>query len=144
MLGAGRQCNWHQAPISLHSGIRIRVHHHTALAQRMSQKRMGSEVLDLVADRFKALGDRARLSLLQELRGGPLTVNELAASTEMGQANVSRHLAVLFANGLVDRERDGVFVRYELADKDVIKLCDLVCGRLENELSERRRVISGR
>ena len=110
----------------------------------MAQKRMGAEVLDLVADRFKALGDRARLSLLQELRGGPLTVNELAAATEMGQANVSRHLAVLFANGLVGRERDGVFVRYELADKDVIKLCDLVCGRLDSELTERRRVMSGR
>jgi len=101
-------------------------------------------MLDLVADRFKALGDRARLSLLQALRGGPLTVNELAAATEMGQANVSRHLAVLFANGLVARERDGIFVRYELADKDVIKLCDLVCGRLDSELTERRRVISGR
>ena len=105
---------------------------------------MGSEMLDLVAERFKALGDRARLSLLQELRSGPLTVNELAAATDMGQANVSRHLAVLFANGLVARERDGVFVRYELADKDVVKLCDIVCGRIGNELTERRRVISGR
>ncbi len=50
-------------------------------------------MLDLVAERFKALGDRARLSLVQALRSGPLTVNELAAATEMGQANVSRHLA---------------------------------------------------
>jgi DNA-binding transcriptional ArsR family regulator len=110
----------------------------------MSQKRMGTEMLDLVADRFKALSDRARLSLLQELRGGTRTVNELAAATEMGQANVSRHLAVLFANGLVARQRDGVFVRYELADKDVLKLCDLVCGRIEGELTVRRRVITGR
>jgi len=101
-------------------------------------------MLDLVAERFKALGDRARLSLVQALRSGPLTVNELAAATEMGQANVSRHLAVLFANGLVARERDGIFVRYELADKDVLKLCELVCGRLEGELTKRRRVISGR
>ena len=110
----------------------------------MANKRMGPELLDLVADRFKALSDRARLSLLQELRTGPLTVNELAASTDMAQANVSRHLAVLFANGLVARERDGVYVRYELADKDVLKLCDLICGRLESELSERRKVIVGR
>ncbi len=110
----------------------------------MANKRMGPELLDLVADRFKALSDRARLSLLQELRAGARTVNELAANTEMAQANVSRHLAVLFANGLVARERDGVYVRYELADKDVLKLCDLICGRLESELSERRKVISGR
>ena len=110
----------------------------------MANKRMGSELLDLVADRFKALSDRARLSLLQELRSGSRTVNELASVTEMAQANVSRHLAVLHANGLVSRERDGVFVRYQLADRDVLKLCDLVCGRLESELTERRKVISGR
>ena len=110
----------------------------------MANKRMGAELLDLVADRFKALSDRARLSLLQEMRSGALTVNELAAATEMGQANVSRHLAVLFANGLVSRERDGVFVRYQLADRDVLTLCELVCGRLESELTERRKVITGR
>lgn len=110
----------------------------------MANKRMGPELLDLVADRFKALSDRARLSLLQEMRAGALTVNELAAATEMGQANVSRHLAVLFANGLVSRERDGVFVRYQLADRDVLTLCELVCGRLESELTERRKVITGR
>jgi len=110
----------------------------------MANKRMGPDLLDLVAERFKALSDRARLSLLQELRSGPRTVNKLADATEMAQANVSRHLALLFANGLVARERDGVYVRYELADKDVLKLCDLVCGRLESELSERRRVIVGR
>ena len=52
----------------------------------MANKRMGPELLALVADRFKALSDRARLSLLQEMRGGALTVNELAAATEMGQA----------------------------------------------------------
>ena len=107
-------------------------------------KRMAPELLDLVAERFKALSDRARLSLLQELRGGPMTVNELVEATGMGQANVSRHLAQLFANGLVARERDGVFVRYDLADEDVLKLCELVCGRLESELTERRKVVTGR
>jgi DNA-binding transcriptional ArsR family regulator len=110
----------------------------------MAVKHMSPELLDLVADRFKALSDRARLSLLQELRGGARTVNELVEATDMGQANVSRHLSTLFANGLVSRERDGVFVRYQLADRDVLKLCELVCGRLENELAERRKVIAGR
>ena len=110
----------------------------------MAARRIGPEMLDLVAERFKALSDRARLSLLQELRSGSCTVNELAAATKMGQANVSRHLTVLFANGLVSRERDGVYVRYELADADVLKLCDLVCGRLESELTERRKVIGRR
>jgi DNA-binding transcriptional ArsR family regulator len=105
---------------------------------------MSPELLEMVAERFKALSDRARLSLLQELRGGSRTVNELVDVTGMGQANVSRHLSQLFANGLVARERDGVFVRYQLADQDVLKLCELVCGRLESELTERRKVLGRR
>ncbi len=116
----------------------------THLNEAAVVKHMGPELLDLVADRFKALSDRARLSLLQALRGGPLTVNELVEATSMGQANVSRHLALLHTNGLVSRERDGVYVRYQLADRDVLKLCELVCGRLETELSERRKVIAGK
>lgn len=110
----------------------------------MATKKLNPELLDLVAERFKALSDRARLCLLQELRTGSLTVNELAAATGMGQANVSRHLSVLFTNGLVKRERDGVYVSYELADNDVLKLCDLVCGRLESEMNARRKVVIGK
>lgn len=110
----------------------------------MPTKMMGPELLDLVADQFKALSDQARLSLLQELRGGPRTVNELAAATELGQANVSRHLSLLHGKGLVNRTRDGVYVRYELADRDVLKLCELVCGRLETELATRRKALTGR
>ena len=110
----------------------------------MANRRLGPDMLDLVAERFKALSDRARLALLQELRHGTRTVNELVAATGMGQANVSRHLSMLHANGLVSRERNGVYVRYTLADKDVLKLCDIVCGRLEDEVNERKRVIAGR
>jgi len=110
----------------------------------MPTRPMGPELLDLVADRFKALSDRARLSLLQRLRQGPLTVNELADATGLGQANVSRHLSVLFSAALVSRTRDGTFVRYELADDDVLKLCDFMCNRLESELATRRKAVIGR
>ena len=85
----------------------------------MGQMRMTPELLDLVADRFKALSDRGRLQLLQALRSGERTVSELVQETGMGQANVSRHLTLLHANGFVTRERDGLFVRYTLADKEV-------------------------
>lgn len=110
----------------------------------MAARQMGPELLELVAERFRALGDRARLSLLQALRGGPSTVNELVEATGLGQANVSRHLATLFSSGLVTRERDGVFVRYQLADRDVLRLCELMCGRIEDDLAVRRRAITGR
>lgn len=105
---------------------------------------MTPELLDLVAERFKALSDRARLQLLQALRSGSRTVTELVQETGLGQANVSRHLTQLHNSGFVSRERDGLYVRYALADKDVLKLCELVCGRLEDEVTARRKIVGGR
>lgn len=105
---------------------------------------MTPELLDLVAERFKALSDRGRLQLLQALRGGKRTVSELVEDTGMGQANVSRHLTLLHAGGFVSRERDGLYVRYGLADKEVLRLCDQVCARIESEVAARRKMMGGR
>jgi DNA-binding transcriptional ArsR family regulator len=110
----------------------------------VAQNRLTPELLDLVAERFKALSDRGRLQLLQALRGGERSVTELVEETGMGQANVSRHLTLLHNSGFVNRERDGLYVRYSLADKDVLKLCDLVCGRIEVEVTARRKLVTGR
>jgi DNA-binding transcriptional ArsR family regulator len=99
------------------------------------------EVLDLVAGRFKALGEPARLLILQCLRRGERTVTELVDETEFRQANVSKHLQLLHTLGFVDRRKDGLFVYYGLADKNVLQLCDIMCGRLEAEMKVRNRVL---
>lgn len=100
------------------------------------------EALSEIAERFRALGEPARLGILDALRDGERTVGELTSATGQGQANVSRHLAVLHAAGFVHRRRDGNFVRYVVADDSVFQLCDLVCGRIERRaerLAERLR-----
>jgi DNA-binding transcriptional ArsR family regulator len=61
--------------------------------------------------------------------------------TGLSQANVSKHLRTLHANGFVARRRDGLHVRYRLADQGVITLCDLMCGRLEREHARQTRLI---
>lgn len=68
---------------------------------------------------FRGLADPARLSILVGLADGPRTVSELVEGTELGQSSVSAHLACLFECGLVTREREGRFVRYELAGREV-------------------------
>jgi len=97
----------------------------------MSRLAMTPELLTLIADSFKALGEPARLRLLNTLRGGEMTVTELVDETELGQANVSKHLHVLHAAGLVVRRREGAFVYYEIADDRVYKLCDIMCDQLQ-------------
>ena len=93
---------------------------------------MTETTIGLVAERFKALGEPARLRILQSLCDGERCVGELEEATGLNQANLSRHLQLLTANALVKRRKEGLFVYYDLADRNVLKLCELMCGRLEN------------
>lgn len=102
---------------------------------------MNSHMMDLVAGRFKALSDPARLRILNALRGGELSVTELVEATALGQANVSKHLALLHSLGFVKRRKDGLFTPYALADKDIFRLCDIMCGRIQAESVARRRAL---
>ena len=99
--------------------------------------------LILVAERFRALGEPARLRLLDALREGEKTVTELVEATGLGQTNASKHLASLYAAGLVGRHRSGLFMRYAIADPGVLRLCDLVCGSLEKQLAKQADSFGG-
>ncbi len=93
---------------------------------------MTEVTLGLVAERFKALGEPARLRILQALCDGERCVGELEEGTGLNQANLSRHLQVLTATGLVKRRKEGQFVHYSHADSQVMRLCEVMCGRLKN------------
>lgn len=100
------------------------------------------EVLVLVAERFKALAEPARLQILNVLRRGEMTVTDLVDETALGQANVSKHLQLLHSLGFVKRRKEGLFVYYALADRTVFQLCDIICGRLEVEMKARHRLLA--
>jgi DNA-binding transcriptional ArsR family regulator len=106
-------------------------------------REMTPALLDLVAERFKVLSDPARLRLLSALRPGELTVTELVAETGLSQANTSKHLALLHTLGFVRRRREGLHVHYALADRDIFRLCELMCGRIEREATRRVEVLEG-
>lgn len=92
--------------------------------------------LAAVSRLFAVLSEPSRLTLLQALHNGPLTVGEIVQACSMKQANVSRQLAVLHDHRLVKRERDGISIRYEIADPVVFSLCELVCGKMERDTME--------
>jgi DNA-binding transcriptional ArsR family regulator len=101
---------------------------------------MSEELTSLVAERFKALADPARVRLLNALRDGERSVGDLVDDAGLTQANASKHLARLHQLGFVTRHRDGLHIYYALADRDVLKLCELMCGRIEAETRSRRRL----
>lgn len=108
----------------------------------MGKLTMTPQVVALVAERFKALAEPARLEILSCLRAGEMTVSELVEETGLGQANVSKHLQLLLSLGFVTRRKEGLFAYYVLADKEVFRLCDIMCGRIESEMQARRKILA--
>jgi len=106
----------------------------------MVSKPLSDKTLELVAERFRVLGDPVRLRLLQTLEAGEKSVAELVEATGASQANVSKHLQLMLRAGVVQRRREGLFVFYSVRDSRVFQLCDAVCGSLAEhftrELSE--------
>ncbi len=88
------------------------------------------ESLALVADFFKVLSEMSRLQIVCSLKTGAKNVTEIIAATQLGQANVSKHLKMLTQAGIVAREQQGVCVYYHIANPVLFDLCDLVCDAL--------------
>src|SRR5450755_2234600 len=108
-----------------------------SLARRNSRRprqRLTWEALELVAARFRAMGEPLRLRMLQELEGGEQSVSALAESVESTQPNVSKHLKILQDAGLLKRRQQGTTVYYSIADAMVFELCEMICSRLHDRL----------
>lgn len=103
---------------------------------------MSPEALLLVASRFKVLAEPMRLQILQILKNGEASVNELTEAVASTQPNVSKHLRVLQDEDLVARRQVGNNVFYRISDKTVFKLCDVVCGSLKNKFEEQAAIFA--
>jgi DNA-binding transcriptional ArsR family regulator len=97
--------------------------------------------VELVAQRFRILGEPMRIRILDRLRDGDATVAELVEATGSSQQNVSKHLRVLLDAGFVGREQQGNFARYSIADESVFRLCEEVCGEIQERLAGLEAVI---
>jgi len=98
---------------------------------------------ELIAQRFRVLGEPMRIKLLDALRDGDATVGELVDRLGASQQNVSKHLGVLHQAGVVNRAKQGTFVRYSIADSGVFDLCEQVCGGLRQQISELDQILTG-
>jgi DNA-binding transcriptional ArsR family regulator len=91
---------------------------------------------DLIAERFRVLGEPMRIRLLDALREEPATVQGLQAATGASQQNVSKHLGVLLRSGLLSRRKEGNFSLYSIADEGVFDMCEQVCGGMRRRAAD--------
>ena len=85
---------------------------------------MRQQLSEFKADFFKALAHPLRISILDALRDGELTVNEVSQRFDVEQANASQQLAVLRNRNIVVTRKEGANVYYSVSDKSIFKLLD--------------------
>ena len=98
-------------------------------------------LVELVAQRFRVLREQMRIKLLDRLREGDATVGELQEALGASQQNVSKHLGILHAAGMVTRTKQGNHARYAISDPSVFELCDQVCGGVRRQLAELEAIL---
>lgn len=97
---------------------------------------LSDKMMELVARRFRLLGDPSRLRILQSLEPGEKSVGAITMEVAGSQPTVSKHLQALTEAGILDRRRDGNSVLYSIADPLIFKLCALVCHSTESRVRE--------
>jgi len=98
-------------------------------------------LIELVAQRFRVLGEPMRIKILDQLRDREATVGELRDALGASQQNVSKHLGILHAAGMVSRTKHGTQAVYAISDPSVFELCDQVCGGVRRQLRDLETIL---
>ncbi len=101
------------------------------------------DLVELIARRFRVIGEPMRIRLLDRLRDGEATVGELSEALSASQQNISKHLAVLADVGILGRRKDGNHVYYRVVDEGVFALCEAVCGSVQQQLRSLNELVTG-
>ncbi len=101
------------------------------------------DLVELIARRFRAMGEPMRIRLLDRLRDRETTVGELSEAVGASQQNVSKHLGVLADAGILGRRKDGNRVYYRIVDDGVLRLCEEVCGSVQQQLRTLHELVGG-
>ena len=93
--------------------------------------------LQIMAQLFKAFSDATRLQLLQALQQKTKKVGDLVLELGLTQANVSRHLQILFDAKILRREKRGTATYYAINDDFIYPLCELICDKINRDYESR-------
>lgn len=97
-------------------------------------KHVSDQALERIAQYFRALADPNRLRIVRALMDRECNVGELVELLGGSQANVSKHVGVLVDAGILTRNQRGTFTYLCIADPDIHRLCDVVCGSVGRSL----------
>jgi ArsR family transcriptional regulator, virulence genes transcriptional regulator len=100
------------------------------------------EIYELQADVCKIFANAKRLEIINILKDGETSANELIERTGLSKANLSQHMAVLKAKGVIMTRREGVGIFYRIANPKIIQACNLMREVLSEQIQEKGRIVS--
>jgi|GEM_PF-1330083 len=86
-----------------------------------------SGVFETVSRYFSILSEPVRVRIVHAICQQERTVNEIVAATQATQTTVSRHLALMYREGVLARRREGGYVYYTVSDDALAEICRTVC-----------------
>ena len=89
-------------------------------------------VFDKAAELFRVMSAPMRLKIISCLCEGEQNVSYLLSKIDTTQPNMSQHLNTLYKAGVLAKQRDGVQIRYRIANEQIVTLCRAVCGQVED------------
>ncbi len=104
-------------------------------------KKKNKKIYEMHAEICKTLTSPRRLEIIDLLRSGEKTVNELAQLAEVSQANISQHLAVLRQRKIVVARREGINIYYSIANPKILQAFDTMREVLLEQLAKEGKLV---
>ena len=99
------------------------------------------EIYKMHADVCKTLANPVRLMIINTLRTKRLCASDLIRKIKTNKVILSQHMATLTDKGVVNAERSGKNVFYQLSDPQIIKACDIMRNVLVKNLERKRELL---
>jgi len=98
--------------------------------------KVNDEMMNVMAQRFKAMSEPLRLKILQFLKEGERSVGEIAEFLDLKHGTASANLNAMAKAGLVSTRREGTKIFYRIANEMVLQICDVACACIRKEIDE--------
>jgi len=99
-------------------------------------KQMEEKIFQMHAEVCKSMANPTRLKIMNLLREGEKSVEELLENLKLPKANLSQHLSVLRQRHIVSTRRAGLNIYYKVANPKMIRACDILREVLLEQLKE--------
>ena len=111
----------------------------------MSEKipdQVKENLYDFHAKICKAMANKTRIKILDQLKENEMRVDELAKTLKTSAPNISQHLSLLKDAGIVCSRKEQRYAYYSICDKRIVKACDLVKEFMLDQLKDEKKLLN--